>query len=98
MINSSNNPSIQAWHQVARASDVSNVPRLETSPRYYRWLRRLLVTQQDKKAVGSCNKADVNHSFHEQASQRFENDNELLEEPSQKYTRVSRDKRELAEA
>lgn len=70
--------SIRSLAQATSKATFVNVPRLETPPRYDRWLRRLLVTPQNKKTVETCQKADVDHLFREQASQQFKDESELL--------------------
>ena len=71
-------PSIKSLIQATAKASFINVPRLETPPRYNRWLKHLLAIPHNKKAVEACQKADVDHLYREQASQQFKENNELL--------------------
>ena len=71
-------PKIRSLARVASKTFFINVPRLETPPRYNRWLKHLLAIPHNKKAVEACQKADVDHLYREQASQQFKENNELL--------------------
>jgi hypothetical protein len=70
--------SIKSLGRATSKASFINVPRLETPPRYNRWLKHLLATPHNKKAAEACQEADVDHLYPEQAGQQFKKNDELL--------------------
>jgi hypothetical protein len=71
-------PSPKAVGKVASSARFINIPRLSTPPNYKQWLVQLLETNQNKKALATTEKLEIDGLLRRQADQQFKNDGNLL--------------------